>query len=124
MARSSRSPAPRSPTPRPATSPPPPAAPLAASPTRMWQTDRTVWSSEYAASRLYLGGDFTAVRPPGAALDHDDEPRSGLASLDTTTGAATSWAPQVTGGAVLALATVAGFVHALTTPKEQTVHLA
>lgn len=54
------------------------------------------------ASTLYLGGTFGTVTNGGTAS------RSGLAAVDITTGAVSSWAPSVSGGQVDALAYSAG----------------
>lgn len=52
-----------------------------------WQTNGTVWSMAYANGRIYLAGDFTSVRPPGAAPGSGEVPRSHMAVLNAATGA-------------------------------------
>ena len=42
-------------------------SPLSASPGRMWQTDKTVSALAYAKGVLFVGGNFTKVRPPGTS---------------------------------------------------------
>lgn len=51
-----------------------------------WQTNGGVWALAYANGRVYLGGTFTAVRPPGAAVGSSEVARSDLAAFDSTTG--------------------------------------
>ena len=35
----------------------------------MWQTNNTVWALDAQNGVVYAGGQFTAVRPPGVALN-------------------------------------------------------
>jgi hypothetical protein len=51
-----------------------------------WQTNGTVWALAYARGAIYLGGDFTSVRPPGAAPGVGETPRNRIAAFDATTG--------------------------------------
>jgi hypothetical protein len=51
-----------------------------------WQTNGTVWALAYAAGRVYASGDFTSVRPPGAAAGTGEVARSHLAAFDASTG--------------------------------------
>jgi hypothetical protein len=41
----------------------------------------------YANGVVYLGGDFTSVRPPGSAAGTNEVPRSYLAAFSASTGA-------------------------------------
>jgi hypothetical protein len=59
--------------------------PTAASPT--WQTNGIVRAIAYAGGAVYLGGDFTKVRPPGAAAGTGEVGRNHLAAFSATTGA-------------------------------------
>jgi hypothetical protein len=43
-----------------------------------WQTNGIVWTLGYARGVIYLGGDFTAVRPPGAAPGVSEVPATAL----------------------------------------------
>src|SRR6266536_2816201 len=52
-----------------------------------WQTNGTVWSLAYVGGAVYLGGDFTSVRPPGAALGTGEVARNHIAAFDAQTGA-------------------------------------
>jgi hypothetical protein len=51
-----------------------------------WQTNGVVWALGYARGVIYLGGDFTAVRPPGAAPGVGEVARNRIAAFDATTG--------------------------------------
>ncbi|MBA2578323.1 MAG: fibronectin type III domain-containing protein, partial [Euzebyaceae bacterium] len=59
---------------------------LVGSPSRMWQTNGTVWALVASGGVLYVGGDFTSVRPPGAAPGTGEVARTFLAAFDATTG--------------------------------------
>jgi hypothetical protein len=52
-----------------------------------WQTNGTVWTLAYAKGVVYASGDFTSVRPPGAAAGTGEVARNHLAAFDSTTGA-------------------------------------
>jgi hypothetical protein len=60
-----------------------------------WQTNGTVWAIAYANGTVYLGGDFTSVRPPGAAAGTGEVPRNHLAAFDAATGELLSFDPNV-----------------------------
>jgi hypothetical protein len=51
-----------------------------------WQTNGTVWALAYAHGVVYASGDFTSVRPPGAAAGTGEVARNHLAAFDSTTG--------------------------------------
>jgi chitodextrinase len=52
-----------------------------------WQTNGTVWGIAYASGVVYVGGDFTSVRPPGSAAGQNEVPRNHLAAFNASTGA-------------------------------------
>src|SRR5687767_6419045 len=60
---------------------------VTAQPATTWQTNGTVWALAYAGGVVFAGGDFTSVRPPGAAAGTADVPRQNLAAFDASTGA-------------------------------------
>lgn len=65
-----------------------PATPLlTADPQPTWQTNGIVWAIEEAAGVVYVGGNFTSVRPPGATPGQNEVPRKNLAAFDAATGA-------------------------------------
>ena len=59
--------------------------PANAAPT--WQTNGTVRAIAAANGVVYIGGDFTSVRPPGAAAGTGEVARNHLAAFDSSTGA-------------------------------------
>ena len=63
-----------------------------------WQTNNTVWALAYANGVVYVGGQFTSVRPPGDAASTGEVARTYLAAFSSTTGALiTSFNPTITG---------------------------
>src|SRR5579875_3805443 len=52
-----------------------------------WQTDATVWHMAYGHGDIWMVGDFTTLRPPGAAAGVDTQPATYFAALDAATGA-------------------------------------
>ncbi len=60
---------------------------VTARPLPTWQTNGIVWTIEYAGGVTYVGGNFTAVRPPGAAPGQREVRRKNLAAFDAATGA-------------------------------------
>lgn len=52
-----------------------------------WQTNGRVNAIAYANGVVYIGGDFTAVRPPGSAPGQNEVGRSRLAAFNSSTGA-------------------------------------
>jgi hypothetical protein len=52
-----------------------------------WQTNGTVWAIASAKGNVYLGGQFTSVRPPDAAAGTGEVARTRLAALNASTGA-------------------------------------
>lgn len=71
-------------------------ATMTADPLPTWQTNGIVWSVEHVNGVVYVGGRFTAVRPPGAAAGTQEVARKNLAAFDADTGDLLSWAPNVT----------------------------
>jgi len=61
--------------------------PVSAVASSMWQTNNTVWALEVANGVVYAGGEFTKVRPPGAALGTNETTRNRIAAFDASTGA-------------------------------------
>ena len=59
---------------------------VSGAPSSSWQTNGTVWALAYANGKIYLGGDFTSVRPPGAAAGTNEVPRNHLAAFYASTG--------------------------------------
>jgi hypothetical protein len=68
-----------------------------------YQTNGRVTSIATVGNTVYIGGDFTAVRPPGAAPGSAQVPRDHLAAFRADTGKLRRWAPT-TNGTVSALA--------------------
>ncbi len=63
-----------------------------------WQTNGIVFAMAYADGVLYVGGQFTSVRPPRRSLGTGEVARSYLAAFNSTTGALiTSFNPTITG---------------------------
>ena len=69
---------------------------VTALPQTTWQTNGTVWDMEIVNGVVYVGGTFTSVRPPGAALGTNEVPRAHLAAFDAKTGNLLNWAPKAT----------------------------
>jgi chitodextrinase len=64
-----------------------PDQPLSAVASSMWQTNNTVWAIDVANNVVYAGGQFTAVRPPGVALNGAGTvTRNRIAAFNATTG--------------------------------------
>lgn len=57
------------------------------------QINGVVWSQVVAGDTVFAGGQFTSVRPAGAAAGTSESPRSNLMSYNIRTGVATSFAP-------------------------------
>jgi hypothetical protein len=52
----------------------------------IWQTNNIVWGMAAANGALYAGGDFTSVRPPGAAAGTGEVARNRVAAFNASTG--------------------------------------
>ncbi|MGH3383397.1 MAG: LamG-like jellyroll fold domain-containing protein [Nocardioidaceae bacterium] len=59
---------------------------VTAQPLPTWQTNGAVYAVEAVGDVVYVGGNFTAVRPPGAAPGTGEVPRRNLAAFDADTG--------------------------------------
>ena len=70
---------------------------VSSTPLSAWQTNGIVFALAYANGVLYVGGQFTSVRPPGAPLGTGEVARSYLAAFNSATGALiTSFNPVLT----------------------------
>ena len=69
-----------------------------------WQTNSTVWALASANNVAYVGGDFTAVRPPGAAAGTSETALTRLAAFNATTGALITTFNHNVNGSIRALA--------------------
>jgi hypothetical protein len=80
-----------------------PENPFTADALSTWQTNGTVWAMTSARGKVYAGGSFSQVRPPGtSAGGAGSQTRSNLVVLDAATGSPTSCAPKVTRGTATA----------------------
>ena len=72
---------------------------LAAVASPSWQTDDTVWSIAASGGNVYVGGQFTSVRPPGVAVGGTGQvAQAYLAEFSASTGnLVTSFAPTLNG---------------------------
>ncbi|HEY5091334.1 MAG TPA: hypothetical protein VIK30_15245, partial [Polyangia bacterium] len=70
-------------------------AAVSSSPASSWQTNGRVRTIAVAAHKIFIGGDFTVVRAPGAATG--GVARSHLAALSLTTGKLMPWNPKANG---------------------------
>src|SRR6478672_3812974 len=66
-------------------------------PSSSWQTNGTVRVVIFSGNTLYVGGNFSRVRPPGAAAGSSETVRNNAAAFNATTGALLSWNPNVNG---------------------------
>jgi hypothetical protein len=64
-------------------------------PTPTYQTNGRVRAIAYADGVVYIGGQFTSLRPAGAPPGSGEVPRNRLAALDEATGALLPWNPGV-----------------------------
>jgi trimeric autotransporter adhesin len=62
-----------------------------------YQTNGRVRAIAHADGVVYIGGQFTAVRPAGAPAGSGEVPRNRLAALDKDTGALLPWNPGANG---------------------------
>jgi hypothetical protein len=70
-------------------------AAISSSPASSWQTNGRVRAVVVAAHKIFIGGDFTMVRPPGTSSG--GVARSHLAALSATTGKLMPWNPRANG---------------------------
>ena len=66
-------------------------------PMATWQTNGTVRAIRISNGVIYLGGDFTGLRPRGAALGEETVSRGHAAAIDARTGRLLPWNPRVNG---------------------------
>ena len=72
--------------------------PLSAVGSPIWQTNNTVWALDSANGVVYAGGQFTSVRPPGAAPGTGEVTRNRIAAFNANTGALiTTFNPNANG---------------------------
>jgi hypothetical protein len=60
---------------------------LSAAPSSSWQSNGTVWKMVYAHGDIFMIGDFTTLRPPGAAPGTRQRPALRFAAVKASTGA-------------------------------------
>jgi hypothetical protein len=70
-------------------------ASISSTPASSWQTNGRVRAIAVGAHKIFIGGDFTRVRAPGAASG--GAARSHLAALSLTTGKLMPWNPRANG---------------------------
>jgi len=68
---------------------------LNSAPSSSWQTNGRVRAIAVAHGKIFIGGDFTMVRPPGASSG--GVVRNHLAAFSLTTGAVMPWNPRANG---------------------------
>ncbi|MBD9698243.1 PKD domain-containing protein [Flavimobilis sp. GY10621] len=61
------------------------------------QIDGVAWSQVVVGTTVFVGGEFTTARPPGAAAGTQTQPRGNLLAYDVRTGALLPWAPAANG---------------------------
>jgi hypothetical protein len=71
------------------------AVPVQPHPAATWQTNGRVNVIVVSGNRVYIGGQFTALRPPGAAAGTGEVTRNHAAALNLKTGALLHWNPNV-----------------------------
>ena len=71
---------------------------LSATASSSWQTNSTVWAIAPVNGMVYVGGNFTSVRPPGDPVGTGEVARTYLAEFNASTGAlVTSFDPTLDG---------------------------
>ena len=58
------------------------------------QINGVAWSQVVVGNTVYVGGEFTSARPPGAAAGTSEQARGNLMAFDVRTGALLPWAPK------------------------------
>src|SRR3954447_22225051 len=71
------------------------AVPVQPHPAPTWQTNGRVNAIAVSGNTVYIGGQFTALRPPGAAAGSGNVTRNHAAALNLKTGALLPWNPNV-----------------------------
>jgi hypothetical protein len=62
-----------------------------------YQANKIVRSADFGNGAIYLGGEFTSMRPAGAPLGTNEVTRNYAAAIDADTGALLNWNPDVNG---------------------------
>ena len=70
---------------------------VATAPTPTWQTNGRVNVIVIQGDRAYLGGQFTSVRPAGAAAGSGEVARNHVAAFNVVTGKLVKWNPNANG---------------------------
>jgi hypothetical protein len=73
------------------------AVPIGTHPVPTWQTNGRVNVIEVYGTTVYLGGQFTSLRPAGAAAGTGEVTRNHVAAVSLTTGALLPWNPDANG---------------------------
>jgi hypothetical protein len=73
------------------------AVPVQPHPAPTWQTNGRVNVITVSGTTVYLGGQFTSMRPAGDPLGTGEVPRNHLAAVSLTTGALLPWNPNANG---------------------------
>src|SRR3954468_15855917 len=68
-----------------------------------WQTNDAVYGLAAANGNVYLGGQFTSVRPPGAALGTGEVARARLAAFSASSGALVTSFNHTVNGTIFAV---------------------
>jgi len=66
-------------------------------PVPTWQTNGRVNAITVSGNTVYLGGQFTSMRPPGAAAGTGEVARNHVAAVSLSTGALLPWNPNANG---------------------------
>jgi hypothetical protein len=66
-------------------------------PSSSWQTNGTVRVITFSGNVMYVGGQFTMVRPHGASPGSGEVRRQNVAAFNATTGAVLKWNPGANG---------------------------
>jgi PQQ-like domain len=83
---------------------------VGAHPVPTYQTNGRVNEIVVSGSTVYIGGQFTSVRPAGDPAGTGEVPRNHAAAFNISTGALLPWDPNVTGSAVRAIEVNSGKV--------------
>ena len=70
---------------------------VATAPTPTWQTNGRVNVIVVHKNRVYIGGQFTAVRPPGAPAGSQEVTRNHVAAFNIAKGTLVAWNPNANG---------------------------
>ena len=70
---------------------------VATTPTPTWQTNGRVNVIVVHKNRVYIGGQFTAVRPPGAPAGSQEVTRNHVAAFNIAKGTLVAWNPNTNG---------------------------